>query len=84
MLLNPNAFHACSKDISEIAKTYDYKGKEFRLKNAERKCRYLSLESINQSLNYILEADTKLKTTSLDPNLVLSELITQLILKNNN
>lgn len=72
------------KDVSELTKIYDYKGKEFRLKNAEKKCRYMHMEDIKNNLNYILESDIKLKSSSLDPNLVLSELITKLILKNNN
>ena len=72
------------RNPSELTKIYDYKGKEFRLKNAEKKCRHMSTDDIKASLSYILEADTKLKTTSLNPSLVLSELITKLILKNNN
>lgn len=73
-----------NKDISELAKLYDYKGKEFRLKNAEKKCRYMNMKEIKEAIEYILEADTKLKTTSLSSETVISELITKLILKNEN
>ncbi len=72
------------KNISELTKIYDYKWKEFRLKNAEKRCYDMNIDDIKKNLGYILESDIKLKTTSLNPKLVLSELVTQLILKNNN
>lgn len=83
-LYRVKCFLDTGRNPSELTKIYDYKSKEFRLKNAEKKCRYISIDDIKASLDYILEADAKLKTTSLNPNLVLSELIAKLILKNNN
>lgn len=67
------------RHFSELEKIYDYKGKEFRLKNAERRCQYMNIDDIKLSLDYILEADIRLKSTSINPILVLSELITKLI-----
>lgn len=81
-LYRVKCFLNTGKNASELTKIYDYKGKEFRIKNAERRCSHLSMEEIKIALNQILEADTKLKTTPLNSNLVLSELITQLISKN--
>lgn len=82
-LFRVKCFLESGKDPLELAKIYDYKGKEFRIKNAQKRCRQISKDKINSYINYILEADTKLKSTSLNPKLVLSELIAKLILKNN-
>ncbi len=74
-------FLAMGKSVSDLANIYDYKGKEFRLKNAEKRCQYISISEIKLALDYLLEADIKLKTTSIDPKLILSQLITKLISK---
>ena len=62
----------------ELASIFDYKSKEFRIKNAERNCRSKSLSNIKSCLKLLTEADKKLKSTALSPNLILSELIAKL------
>ncbi len=67
-------------NLSELSKNSDYKGKEFRIKNAEKHCKNIDISKIKQCLNYILQADIKLKTTQIDPKSILAELITQLLI----
>ncbi len=63
----------------ELAKIFDYKSKEFRIKNAQRNCQKRSMCAIKRCLKLISDADLKLKSTSIDKTLVLSELIVKLI-----
>ncbi len=58
----------------------DYKGKEFRLRNAERNLRSLKPAALRKSLELLLEADMALKGSRLDGRIVLEELIAKLLL----
>ena len=62
------------------AKFYDYKNKEFRLRNAERTASRLSNEEIRSMLDCLAEADRSLKSTGEDGAMVLERLIIQLSL----
>ncbi len=71
----------------ESGKTYgaageygDYKGKEFRLRNAERGVKAMKPETLRQSLELLLDADMALKGSRLDGRIVLEELIAKLLL----
>ena len=63
----------------ELAKIFDYKNKEFRLRNAEKRCANIDIDQIKRCLEYLLDADLKLKSTALNSKLVLSQLIVNLI-----
>lgn len=58
----------------------DYKGKEFRLRNAERSAKGISRKVLRKSLDLLLEADLALKGSRLEPRLVMDELIAKLLL----
>lgn len=58
----------------------EYKGKEFRLRNAERSARNIKPETLRASLSLLLEADTALKGSRLEGRLVLEKLIAGLLL----
>lgn len=58
----------------------EYKGKEFRLRNAERSARSLKPEALRSSLDLLLEADMALKGSRLSGRIVLEELIAKLLL----
>lgn len=58
----------------------DYKGREFRLRNAERSARNLRPEVLRASLGLLLEADMALKGSRLSGRIVLEELIAKLLL----
>ena len=62
----------------QLSQSFPYKGKEFRLRNAERDVRNMSMEQLRQSLRLILEADIRLKSSRVDNRVILEELIAQL------
>lgn len=68
-----------SQNPQKLTEIFDYKNKEFRLKNAEKRCAKIDNEHIKKCLKYLLDADVKLKSTALDSKLILSQLITNLI-----
>ena len=68
----------CSYD--DVAKNYNYRGREFALRNASRDCAKLTENQLRKSLDEIMHADLKLKSTSTDKKLLLEELIVKLIL----
>lgn len=64
----------------DVAKHYNYKGREFALRNASRDCAKLTEEQLRNSLDAIMDTDLKLKSTAIDKKLLLEELIVKLIL----
>lgn len=65
--------------ISGLAKTFDYKGKEFRLRNAERDGAGISLETLREYLDVLLQTDAALKSTRTDNRLWMDELIARML-----
>ena len=51
---------------------------DFKLKNAFRRCRKFSMESLRQSLEILAAADTKLKSTSEDARTIFEKLMVEL------
>jgi len=64
----------------DVAKHYNYKGREFALRNASRDCAKLTEAQLRKSLDAIMDTDLKLKSTAIDKKLLLEELIVKLIL----
>ena len=56
-----------------------YKGKEFRLKNAERDARRMSIETLRASLDILADADNDLKFSSKDARTLLEQTVSRLI-----
>ena len=69
------------KDFLELTKIFDYKNKEFRLKNAQKIAYKLSFEKIIEVLKILINADEKLKTSKINPQVILTELVITLIKK---
>ncbi|MBQ7522385.1 MAG: DNA polymerase III subunit delta [Clostridia bacterium] len=63
----------------DVAKDFDYKRREFRLKKAERSSSRLSTEKIAKSLEYIASTNQKMNSSSFDKKFLLEKLITRLI-----
>ncbi len=57
-----------------------YKGKDFRLRNAAKNASALSLDQLRQALEELNRADELLKTSKMDGNLVIEELIVRLMM----
>lgn len=64
----------------DVAKYYNYRGREFALRNASRDCAGLTENQLRESLDEIMNTDLKLKSTATDKKLLLEELIVKLIL----
>ncbi len=62
------------------AKFFDYKNKEFRLTNSSRYASKLSVEQLRECFDCFAKSDRKLKSTSVDGELILEQLIVQLSL----
>ncbi|MBQ5824295.1 MAG: DNA polymerase III subunit delta [Clostridia bacterium] len=62
------------------AKVFNYKRREFRLKNGARSSANMSLAQIRDCLDILADADTRLKSTSLDERRILEELMLRLML----
>lgn len=58
----------------------EYKGQGYRLQNAGRSCRSLSLSQLRDCLGLLLDADMSLKGSKLEPRLVLEGLMSRLLL----
>ncbi len=66
--------------FDDVAKYYNYRGREFALRNATRDCAELSVEQLRDSLDEISQTDIKIKSTAVDKKLLIEELIIKLIL----
>lgn len=65
---------------SAAAECGEYRGKEFRLKNAERAGRGVALPVLRESLGLLLQADVALKSSRLSPRLIMDSLVARLLL----
>lgn len=74
----------CAKIAGETAENvgsyYNYKGREFALRNAMRDCTALSVNQLRKSLDVLMEADNALKSTGADKRLILEEAMVKLLL----
>lgn len=68
------------KPFDDVGAHFNYKGREFALKNASRDCSSLSFKQLRKSLDVIMDADNGLKSTSADERLILEEMLVKLLL----
>ena len=64
----------------DLAKDFNYRGKEFRLRNAARDASRLDIERLREQLDLLYEADCKLKGSRVDSRVVLEQTIVQLMM----
>lgn len=62
----------------DVAKFYNYAGKEFRLTNAARNSASLTFDDISECIEILVEADTSMKSTATDKRLILEKAIVKL------
>lgn len=66
---------------TELSQVFSYRGREFRLRNAARDCRSLSLSALRESLELLAKADTRMKSGAAKQHrLILEETVARLIL----
>ncbi len=66
--------------FDDVGKYYNYKGREFLLKNALSNSSRLSVGRLRRSLDVLMLADNSLKSTSADKRLILEETLVKLLL----
>ena len=64
----------------DVTAVFNYRGKEFRLRNAARDGAKLSLQDIRRCLEILADCDRNLKGSGLDARLLLERCITELML----
>ena len=62
----------------DVAKYYNYKGKEFRLTNAARNGSKMSFEDISECIEILAQADMAMKSSSVSNSLVLEKTVVRL------
>lgn len=66
---------------TQLADTFAYRGKEFRLRNAARDCRSLSVKALRDCLDLLSVADTRMKSNASSMHrLILEETVARLII----
>ena len=68
------------QSFDDVANYYNYKGREFALRNASRDCASLSVNQLRSSLDVLMLADNNLKSTAADSRLILEETMVKLLL----
>lgn len=63
-----------------VAKDFDYKNRAFTLAKAQRATSKVSTTALRESINILLEADEKFKSTSVNARIYMEQLIAQLLL----
>ena len=67
------------KSAEAPASLFDYKGKDFRLKNAGRMARGMKLPQVSRCLELLAQADRRLKNTGMDDRLVMEQCVIGLL-----
>lgn len=68
------------QSFDDVANYYNYKGREFALRNASRDCASLSVNQLRKSLDVLMLADNNLKSTAANSRLILEETMVKLLL----
>lgn len=68
---------------NDLSNYFNYKGREWLIRNAARDCRSISIESLRQAIDVLSQADEKLKSTPIDKNLLLEETVAKLLMLRN-
>lgn len=66
--------------IKTVIDTFNYRNRAFVLDKAQRNTRNLSTKSLRESIDALILADTQLKSTSVNQQLIVEKLIAQLLL----
>ena len=68
------------ENTSVLSKDFDYRGRDFLIRNAERDCKRASISQLRKSLFLLAQADLALKSGRSEPRTVLEELIGKMML----
>lgn len=73
-------FNEVREDVLELKDFFDYRGKEFRISNAQRDSRRFTIDNLNSIIDLIIKTDNTLKTSRVDKKVIMDELITKIII----
>ncbi len=65
---------------SQLSQYYQYRGKEFRIKNAERDARRYPISFARGCIRILSEADLTLKSSKIDPRIVIEQALVQIMM----
>ena len=74
---------ASGEGENSIAGYFNYKGREWLIRNAVRDSKKLSLENLRSAIDVLSKTDELLKSTSIDKNLLLEETVMKLLMLRN-
>lgn len=63
---------------SKVAADFNYRGREFRVRNAMRDCRSVSIDFLSKCLQLLMQADGRIKSSPADNRMVLERLIIEI------
>lgn len=77
----------CAKSANvnemELSDYFNYKGREFLIRNAARDCRNISIVDLRKALDILSKTDELLKSTAIDKKLLLEETVAKLLFLRN-
>lgn len=77
----------CAKSANvnemELSEYFNYKGREFLIRNAARDCRNISIVDLRKALDILSKTDELLKSTAIDKKLLLEETVAKLLFLRN-
>ena len=65
--------------LSNVVKEFNYGNRDFAVKNAARDSANMSVETLRACLDVLSDADEKMKSTAINPNIVLEETVAKLL-----
>ena len=72
-------FLESGENPAKLAEFFDYKNKEFRIKNTEKTAKRLDFENIKKIISKLAKADLELKTSSSKPKTILFETVAYIL-----
>ncbi len=66
------------KGQTEIAKNFEYRGRDFVIRNSLRDCRRYSIEQLRKSIACLADCDLKMKSSRVDSNILLEQTLIEL------
>ena len=74
---------ASGEGENSLTNYFNYKGREWLIRNAVRDSKKLSLENLRSAIDVLSKTDELLKSTSIDKNLLLEETVMKLLMLRN-
>ncbi len=68
------------KGQAEIAKSFEYRGRDFVIRNSLRDCRRYDMEVLRRSIACLADTDKRMKSSRADNNILLEQVVAELFL----